>query len=257
MNSSIKVGEDIYYRLLPNMQPNVAIVVGTDQNSITIKPLKDTSMNVKRGDYVLLTFKDMDFYGEVDDYKNQQLKINFLWHEKREYFRIDDSIPLIVKRVSKNIKCRRSKIFTGYGTRTHEELVPDETINPVLWKMLVDIQTKLSLILERLNPDTESLLNVESRDVNISAAGISFLSEEKFEKEDLLEIKMLLPSCPPVGILTYGTVVRTTDMGNGQYKVAVSFKDIEDEVRDEIIQYTLNRQRDIIRTQRKSREHNV
>ncbi|MCX7913859.1 MAG: PilZ domain-containing protein [Thermodesulfovibrionales bacterium] len=256
--NDIRIGEEIYYRLLPDMRPYVATVASVSHNSITIKSLNEFAMAVKKGDYIFLTINDIDFYGEILEHPTKQtLKINLLWNEKREYFRINDSFPLIVKRVSQDFKCRRSRIFAGYGTKTPDDLVPDETINPVLWKMLLDIQTKLTLILERLNPDTESLLNVENKDVNISAAGICFETNERFEKDDLLEVKMLLPSHPPIGIITYGKVVRVTDTGCGQFRVAISFKDIEDEIRDEIIQYTLNRQRDMIRNQRKIREHNV
>ncbi len=253
----VKAGDEIYFRLLPDMHPYIASVVEFDDNSLTIKPLKDISSAIVRADYVILTLNDNDFYAEVSNYNGSSLKVNLLWTEKREYFRIDDYIQIAAKKIIDIGVCRRSRIFAGYGIKTSDDLVPDQSINPVLWKMLVDIQTKLSLILERLNPETESLLNIESKHVNLSAAGICFDINEKVSKGDLLEIKMLLPSYPPVGIITYGRVVRAIDTGCGQYKIAVSFKDIEDEVKDEIIQYTLNRQRDIIRNQRKNRGHNV
>jgi c-di-GMP-binding flagellar brake protein YcgR len=58
-------------------------------------------------------------------------------------------------------------------------------------------------------------------------------------------------------VLTYGTVVRAHDLGNGHYEVALQFTDIDDTVRDEIIQYALNRQRDIIRNMREQRGTDV
>jgi c-di-GMP-binding flagellar brake protein YcgR len=52
-------------------------------------------------------------------------------------------------------------------------------------------------------------------------------------------------------LLLYGSVVRAEDAGEGETEIALQFTDIDDELRDEIIQYALMRQRDIIR---KSRE---
>jgi c-di-GMP-binding flagellar brake protein YcgR len=68
---------------------------------------------------------------------------------------------------------------------------------------------------------------------------------------------MLLPANPPVGILTHGKVVKMQETGNGEYDVGLSFVDIDEEVRDAIIQYTLKRQREIIRKQRQQRGTNV
>jgi c-di-GMP-binding flagellar brake protein YcgR len=79
---------------------------------------------------------------------------------------------------------------------------------------------------------------------------VRFAIDEKVEIGDVIEIKMLLPSYPPIGILTYGNVVRVNDAGNGQYEIALHFLDMEDEVRNEIIKYAVKRQRDIIRKQR-------
>lgn len=252
----IKPGEEIYFRLLPNMYPYSGVLTAFNNNSITLKLQKEMPSAIAKADYIILTLNETDFYAEVEDYKGGVIKANFLWTEKREYFRVDDYIQIVAKKITDKGGCRRSRIFAGYGIRTSDELIPDESINPVLWKMLVDIQTKLSLILERLNPDSESLLNIESTYVNMSAAGICFEINEKVEKGDLLEIKMLLPLYPPVGIVTYGSVIRAVDTGKGQYKIAVSLADMEDEIKEEIIQYTLNRQRDIMKRQRKNREHN-
>lgn len=253
----IKRGDEIYFRLLPDMHPYNAVVVASDINSLTLKLQKEVNTRIAKADYIILTHNENDFYAEVENFNGGVMKINLLWTEKRDYFRVDDFIQVVAKKVKNAGEVRRSRIFAGYGTNISDELVPDESINPVLWKILSDIQIKLSLILERLSPDTESLLDVESQNVNISAAGICFEINEKVKKGDLLEIKMLLPLYPPIGILTYGTVVRAADTGNGQHKIALSFADIEDEIKDEIIQYTLNRQRDIIKRQRKKREHDV
>ncbi len=252
-----KIGEEIYFRLLPDMNLYSASVIEYNNKSIILKLRKEQPAVIKKGSNIILTNNEMDYRADVEYFDSGVLKAVFLWNEKREYFRVDDFLQLLAKKVKDNGLCIRSRIFSGYGINISDELTPDETINPVLWKMLVDIQAKLALILERFNPDSESLLKVESKSVNISAAGICFTMDEKVEKGDLVEVKMFLPDIHPVGITTYGRVVRAIDDGCGQYKVALSFKDIEDDIRDEIVQYTLRRQRDIMKRQRNNKEQDV
>lgn len=254
---NINKGTDVYLKLLYDGQIYRGTVNSSQDNHIAIKLKRDVLKQVTKGDYMTITHNDNEFYAEIESYEANIIKANILWSEKREYFRVDDAMPIIVKKIKNTEQCRRSRIFSGYGTTVQNELTPDETINPVLWKMLLDIQSKLGLIIERMSPDSQSLLGVENKHVNISAAGICLILDEKFSTKDIVEVKMLLPGYPPVGILTYGKVVRAIDMGNKQYKTAISFEDIEDEIRDEIIQYTLRYQRDIIKKQRNKREQNV
>jgi len=61
---------------------------------------------------------------------------------------------------------------------------------------------------------------------------------------------MLLPSYPPVGVLVIGRVVRIDDLAAG-FDISLHFIDLTDEVREVIIQYTLKRQREILRRQRR------
>lgn len=167
--------------------------------------------------------------------------------EARGYFRVDDVFPVISRKVTEDSPYRKSKVFPGYSMEISYMDVSDGTINPQLWKMLVDINTKLGLILEHLQLESEGLIKAEDMPVNISASGIRFKMKEKIDIGDVIEIKMLLPTYPPVGILTYGNIVQVKDLGNGEYEVALHFSDMDDEVKDEIIQYALKRQREILR----------
>jgi c-di-GMP-binding flagellar brake protein YcgR len=108
----------------------------------------------------------------------------------------------------------------------------------------------MNLILERLSLQGEGFLQAEEKKVNLSATGLSVTTGEKAEVGDNIEIKMLLPEYPPLGILAHGKVVRVEDKGNGEYELGLHFIDMDEDIRDEIIQYTLKRQREIIRTQR-------
>lgn len=203
---------------------------------------------------MVLSFADLDYYAEVISMEDNTLRLKRMQGVNREYFRVDDVFPVIAKKVTGTLLNRKSKIFLGYVSGIYEVGAHDETINPQLWKLLVDMNNKLGLILERLYLESEGFLKAEDKQVNISASGIRFAMEENVDAGDIVEVKMLLPTYPPVGILTYGKVVRVENRGNGLHEVALHFSDMDDDVRDEIIQYSIQRQREFIRKQKQQKE---
>lgn len=251
-------GERIEFRVLPDARRYQAVVLHCDDERISFQT-RETPVEISKGRSIVITIKRgnqlNDYYIEVSEIKGDIITAKWLWEKSRQYFRVDDAFPVDLRKIEDTIPVKRSRVFLGYPAERKETEVeaPDETISPRLWKLLTDINTKLSLILEKLQFDEEGFINAEVRHVNVSASGIKFRIDEKVEVGDTVEIKMLLPTCPPTGIITYGSVVRSRDLGDGQYEVALHFTDIEDEVRDEIIQYTLKRQRELIRKQRKQR----
>lgn len=253
----IHEGEKIEFRLLPDSKRYHATVLSSDDNIISFYS-KALPVEVSKGRSIVVTIRSgnqfNEYYAEVSEIKEDVITARWLWEKSRQYFRVDDAFPVDLRKVE-SIPIKRSRVFLGYpAERENVEVeAPDETISPKLWKLLTDINTKLSLILEKLQFDDEGFIRAEMRHVNVSASGIKFRVDEKVEIGDTVEIKMLLPTCPPTGIITYGNVVRSKDLGNGQYEVALHFTDIEDEIRDEIIQYTLKRQRELIRRQRQQR----
>lgn len=254
----INNGERIEFRVLPDARRYQAVVLHCDDERISFQT-REIPVEISKGRSIVITIKRgnqlNDYYIEVSEIKGDIITAKWLWEKSRQYFRVDDAFPVDLRKIEDTIPVKRSRVFLGYPAEREETEVeaPDETISPRLWKLLTDINTKLSLILEKLQFDEEGFINAEVRHVNVSASGIKFRIDEKVEVGDTVEIKMLLPTCPPTGIITYGSVVRSRDLGDGQYEVALHFTDIEDEVRDEIIQYTLKRQRELIRKQRKQR----
>lgn len=250
----IKKGDLINFRLSPDSQPYAATVAEFEDDLITLNLEKGYPEDINKSSSIIITYNNKDFRADIVSCSSGMLRAAILWSDVREYFRVDDFIQIIANKVEDTGACMRSRIFSGWTLDVSDKLTPDDTISPVLWRMLLDIHSKLNLILERLDPDSQSLMKVESRSVNISAAGISLVMDEKVEKGDLVEVKMILPNIPPVGIATFGRVVRATDDRCGRYKVALSFSDVEDYIKDEIIQYTLKRQREILKMQR-MKEH--
>ncbi len=250
-------GEKIEFKLLPDSKTYNANVLFSDDDRVSFQS-REIPVELLKGRNISITIRSgnefNEYYAEVLEIYEDKITARWLWEKSRQYFRVDDAFPVDIKKIN-DIPLKRSRVFLGYPAERIEAEVeaPDETISPKLWKLLNDINTKLSLILEKLQFDEEGFLRAEVRHVNVSASGIKFKVDDKVNVGDTVEVKMLLPTCPPTGIITYGTVVRTKDLGNGQYEVALHFTDIEDEVRDEIIQYTLKRQRELIRRQRQRR----
>jgi hypothetical protein len=250
-------GEIILFRIIPAATQYNATLISRDKDYIVIQSQTDVPLDIRKGQHIAISCDDSECYTEVLGIESGILRLKKMWTETREYFRVDDVFPVIARKVPGTDTYRKSTIFCGYGIEIPDMEVPDDTIHPQLWKVLIDVNTKLGLILEMMRVEREGMKEAESKQVNISASGIRFIIQEKIAVDDVLEIRMLLPANPPVGILTHGKVVKMQETGNGEYDVGLSFVDIDEEVRDAIIQYTLKRQREIIRKQRQQRGTNV
>jgi hypothetical protein len=169
--------------------------------------------------------------------------------DKRQHYRVNDVLPLIVRKAAKHDKNLRSKIILGFEAITLDEapLEFENRVDVQLWKFLLDINNKLDVILDRLSIDSEGLVNATNRHATISTGGISFVIEERFEPGDWIEIKMLLPIKPCMGIVVYGEVVRVSDPSPEGNKVVVTFLELEPGVENVLSQYVLQRQREMLR----------
>ena len=245
-------GETVYYNIMPEITRYGATVISADDDTIVLET-KDIQ-DIREGKYIIITGSDFKYYTEAVNRKGNVLTLKQVWKEKRSYFRVDDVFPVEAKKIRADVPHMKSKIFRGYDLEMPDTDLPDETINPKLWKMLVDINTKLTTILDRLVFESEGLKEGENKVVNLSASGMRFTINEKVMPGDKLEIKMLLPTGPPIGVLAHGNVVRVNDIGNGQYEVSLHFSDVDEEVREELIRYAINRQREIIRKERQQND---
>jgi len=245
-------GENVYYNIMPETTRYSGIVVSLDDETIVLQT--KNIHDVSPGKYVVILDADSKYYTEILNINDNNLTLKKVWGEKRSYFRVDDSFPLEAKRIKDDAPYKKSKIFRGYDLERPDIDLPDETINPKLWQMLVDINAKLTMILDRLHFESEGFKKSEEKIVNLSASGMRFMMNENVAPGDRLEIKMLLPTGPPIGILTYGNVVRVNETGDEQYEVSLHFSDMDEEVKEEIIRYAINRQREMIRKERQRNE---
>lgn len=166
--------------------------------------------------------------------------------EQREYFRVNDIFPVIIRKIPRDITRIRSHAFFAVSGAEFDEQLADESVHPKLWELLLHINTKLSLILEKLSIESDGLTEEKNMPVTVSEASLDFASPEPFAAGDMVEIKMLLPLVPPARLQLYGEVVRVEPNASGPCKVVTHFIATDHVVRSMLSKYILKRQREII-----------
>lgn len=185
--------------------------------------------------------------------------------EKREYFRVDDLLPLIVipvdisddkkeefMRVAKSSTAFSLLDVTSANVLDADHVSADFYDENNMSNMLSEIKLKVDYIINQMMLDNNGLLKADKKMVNISAAGVRFSTKEPLKTGAIVELKMLLPMYPPVAVFVYAEVKRVIEKENGDFEVSVEYINIDDPVKDEIINYTLSHQRNLIRKKRGS-----
>ena len=181
-------------------------------------------------------------------------------YEKRSYFRVDDIISVVANPVNID-KGKRdhvlksivsSKAFSlvdapGLSQTGEEPGPPASEGETRLYNMISEIKTKLDFIINHFLLKQEGLLKPEKKFVNISASGVRFTIDHPVKLNDVMEIKMILPTYPPVAVFAYGEVKRVVALENNEFDVALEYLNMGESVKNEIIQYTLSHQRETIR----------
>jgi len=180
--------------------------------------------------------------------------------EKRGYFRVDDVISVVANPVNLLNEEERdllknaasSNTFTFFGDEDMsvpdgQQGSPESAAGEKVYEALREMNTKLDFLINHFIMEKEGLSSAEKKLVNISASGIKFTMKHPVKEKDILEIKLLLPTFPPVAIFAYGEVKRVKALEDQTYEVALEYLNMGETVRDEIIQYTLDHQRESIR----------
>jgi hypothetical protein len=102
----------------------------------------------------------------------------------------------------------------------------------------------LNFILEKMIVERESIDERATRRVTLSESGVGAALEIPFEVGDIAEIRMLLPSSPPVGILTYGEVKWVKKVEDHRYDTGFFFLGDDLAVCNALRRYILMRQRE-------------
>lgn len=171
--------------------------------------------------------------------------------QRREYSRVEAYVPFEYRIVAPgetgNIKAR----ISGNTAATEFRPIPDlGEHDPVFGEWMKLINAKLDTIFRLLTLQHEGYCGLSYKTVNISGGGMSFPLPDLLPLGETLEIKLTLTLQQPVVLCIYGEVVKADRRDKGCF-IAVHYVHMEDSIRDEIIRFVFEREREIIREKRR------
>lgn len=184
--------------------------------------------------------------------------------ENRQYFRIKTVLPIEVRSISfeefQNLKPSIQQDMTSYERIVHDHSFSDtKTVNESyknvdLYSYLLLLDRKLDVILDFLY-QSQMGKNSYSRniEVEISGAGIKFASEEPFEENEYVEVKIIIPSLSYMKVTALSQVVRSMPVildGIRYFEVALKFLVINEYNRDLLIKYIFMKEREVVRREK-------
>lgn len=182
--------------------------------------------------------------------------------DKRNYFRIDD-IAILSYRIVTREEIRSSERHDPHSPinkfkykanldRLSRELKPlynvikSSNSNIAQYLALLDKKIDLlsSLLIQDIGAENEG--NIEPQHINIGAGGLSFISDKPFIIDTMLEIQMkLLPE--NIVIFSYAKIIScellNQNQGQPDYRIAVEFELMDEDVRDLVIRHVLDKER--------------
>ena len=182
--------------------------------------------------------------------------------DRRKFFRIDDEAVLTYKKVSwKDVlasqQSEASFSVDKFAAKAHldrlsRELQPLYKVikasNSNIAEYLLTLDKKISLLSEYLI-ELDDEADIEPCEVNIGGGGLLFVSDKPVVAGAMLELKMkLLPN--ETYIYSFAKVISCTKIDEGadneNYKIAVEFEFMDDDVRDLITRHVLHKERALI-----------
>jgi hypothetical protein len=167
---------------------------------------------------------------------------------RREYSRVDAYLPFGARVVPPD---EREVVWAKVSNQAPIEVgsMP-EIKDEALADWLNAMNRKLDLLLNMMTQQKEGFSSLPMKQVNISGGGLSFSSREPYNKDDVLEMKMVLPLPVPVSVTVYGDVV-AAEKCDDLFEIGVKYAAMDDEIREEICKFVFHRERQIIREKRR------
>jgi hypothetical protein len=168
---------------------------------------------------------------------------------QREYSRVDAYIPLEYKLIDNQHKQYIRSRVAGEIILSEFKSLP-EPDDQLVAEWLKTINTKLNSIIRMLTIHHEGFDQLPMRKVNISGGGISFSTDTPYSPGDILEFKLTLTMQYPLSLFLYGEVVEESK-NTPEYDTSVQFIAIDDFIRDEVIRFVFEKEREILREKRR------
>ncbi|GFM81609.1 PilZ domain-containing protein [Pseudomonas cichorii] len=172
--------------------------------------------------------------------------------ERREYYRIEDSVALEINPLSQADQASQEAIReTSALFDLLSELHVNEFESQHLLRQLDERDRVLNSFLKSLNKRIDLLGRVVAhtalgrlgapQPVNISEGGLRFTSSQRYTPGEELSIKMvLMPQA--AGLMMNATVIHCNTLENGEYETGTKFMDLPDAQRQLLARHILQRQ---------------
>ncbi len=186
--------------------------------------------------------------------------------QRREMVRVDDILEISHKAITDAEKERLSGDILGRTGQGGMESVATiiqsagRTVDPdsPTWRAIGLLDKKLDLVISLLQSDNRSQeVEFVRCGVNVSGSGIRFPSQQIYEKGDHLWIAMIFPSSPVLRVEAVALVGRAQKSGKFLERLPGSVVDISSKFlainasdKEEILRYTFQRQRELLRAKR-------
>ncbi|MBN1546238.1 MAG: PilZ domain-containing protein [Syntrophaceae bacterium] len=167
---------------------------------------------------------------------------------KREFSRVEALLPFGSRIITpQEMDISRAKLF---GEAIYSELSTLPEIGDAhLSVWLKTINAKLDAVMRMIALYQGGFQSLPLKAVTISANGMHYLFESDIPVGTTLEIKVILFSLPPVAVQLYGEVLSSTKH-NDQYRIALKFMEMDEHIRNEIVRFVFEKEREILRAKR-------
>lgn len=172
-------------------------------------------------------------------------------NQRREYSRVDAYLPFEYRIISiGDVNFVQARLSGDVVSASEVRPLPDlGDYDHILEEWIKILNAKLDTIVRLMTLQREGYFGLSYKAINISGSGMSFLVQEPLSVGDCLEIKIMLTLNKPVAVCLYGEITKIQKIDNN-YKIALRYIHMDDLVRDAIIHYVFEREREIIREKR-------
>ncbi len=171
--------------------------------------------------------------------------------QRREYSRVDAYLPFDYRIVAEEEKNHIQARISGNASTSDLKPVPNSGDHEfILGEWFNILNAKLDTVIRLMTLQREGYFGLPLKTVNISGGGMSFSLPEAIPLGTTLEIKIMLTLNQPVALFLFGEVTKSEKKGE-QYLTAVRYLPMDPCIRDEIIRFVFEREREIIREKRR------
>jgi hypothetical protein len=241
------IGEDIFVfkpETHINIEPDKLIKISDGKDSILAKVIETTKSGIRLS---------IETQAKPTDERREDVRINDMIFYKVKLLghvhESEDVISSAMTRIHSEKLIINSFIKGNYGMTGSDDIPYSH--EPQASHEIWELNRKLDLLIYMfLTDEFKDLIRSTPKEVNISAAGIRFISQTPLDVMDIIELHMALPMSPLLYIRVITEVIRVKTLaveGKEQHSIVARFLYLDPETKEDIVHYIFKRQRELLR----------